>query len=74
VKVENIIFVHGAFQGGWVWDRIVPDLKKWGYNVFCPTLIGDDDDFNIGLQDGQRGDSGLSTTTFVPTRSAASLN
>lgn len=36
----QVILVHGAFQGGWVWDKIAPRLRATGYEVFCPTLAG----------------------------------
>lgn len=35
-----LILVHGAFQGGWVWDRVVPTIKAAGHIVYCPTLTG----------------------------------
>lgn len=37
-----LLFVHGAFQGGWVWDKIFPPLSKH-YQLFTPTLTGLDD-------------------------------
>lgn len=49
-----VILVHGAFQGGWVWDRILPKMKP--YRVFCPTLRAprennSESHTNIGLID-----------------------
>lgn len=37
---KQIILIHGAWHGGWVWDRLGPLLKKAGYNVICPDLSG----------------------------------
>ena len=36
----SFIFVHGAFQGGWVWEKIKPAVLAAGYNAFFPTLKG----------------------------------
>lgn len=38
--MANMVLVHGAFQGGWVWNKILPALKAAGHNVYCPTLTG----------------------------------
>lgn len=38
--MATIILVHGAFQGGWVWDKITPTLRAAGHTVYTPTLQG----------------------------------
>src|SRR5690348_230039 len=36
----TIVLVHGAWQGGWCWERVVPLLEKAGQEVRTPTLSG----------------------------------
>ena len=38
MKIDEIVLVHGAFQGPSVWRFIIPDLKNNGYKVFAPSL------------------------------------
>lgn len=38
--MATFVFVHGAFQGGWVWQKISGLLKQEGYAVHTPTLTG----------------------------------
>ncbi len=35
-----IVLVHGAWHGGWCWQRLVPLLAAAGHRVFTPTLTG----------------------------------
>lgn len=54
--MTTFILVHGAFQGGWVWDRVAPLLRFRGYAVYCPTLTGLGERSNeltpqVGLED-----------------------
>lgn len=37
---KTFLLVHGAWHGGWVWERTVPYLSNAGYRVFAPTLTG----------------------------------
>ena len=39
-KMANIILLHGAYQGGWIWQRVSAVLRAGGHNVFAPTLDG----------------------------------
>jgi pimeloyl-ACP methyl ester carboxylesterase len=39
-KMANIVLIHGAYQGGWVWQRVTPRLAAAGHRVFAPTLDG----------------------------------
>ncbi len=34
------VLVHGAFAGGWIWQRTARALARMGHEVFRPTLTG----------------------------------
>lgn len=34
------VLVHGAWHGGWCWDKVVSRLEKEGYRVEAPDLPG----------------------------------
>jgi pimeloyl-ACP methyl ester carboxylesterase len=34
------VLIHGAFRGGWSWDRVVPILRAAGHRAFAPSLTG----------------------------------
>lgn len=34
------VLVHGAWHGGWVWQRVAPLLRAAGHEVHTPTLTG----------------------------------
>ena len=34
------VLVHGAYIGGWAWDRLVPLLEDYGHTAHAPDLIG----------------------------------
>ncbi len=36
----TFVLVHGAWHGGWCWNRVVPLLRKTGAQVSAPTLTG----------------------------------
>ncbi|MGE4559049.1 MAG: alpha/beta fold hydrolase [Desulfobulbus sp.] len=38
--MASFVFVHGAFQGGWVWQKLAPLLCAQGHQVYTPTLSG----------------------------------
>ena len=38
--MANFFFVHGAFQGGWVWGKVAEMLRTRGHDVHTPTLSG----------------------------------
>ena len=38
--MATFVFVHGAFQGGWVWQKVAPLLRACGHEVHTPTLSG----------------------------------
>jgi pimeloyl-ACP methyl ester carboxylesterase len=36
----TFVLIHGAFHGGWCWDRVAQRLTALGHRVFAPTLAG----------------------------------
>jgi pimeloyl-ACP methyl ester carboxylesterase len=38
--VTTFVLVHGAWQGGWVWRRVLTRLRAAGHDVYAPTLTG----------------------------------
>jgi pimeloyl-ACP methyl ester carboxylesterase len=38
--VTTFVLVHGAWHGGWCWDRVAPRLRAAGHEVHAPTLTG----------------------------------
>ncbi len=38
--MSTFVLVHGAFRGGWSWDRVAPLLRAAGHEVLTPTLSG----------------------------------
>jgi pimeloyl-ACP methyl ester carboxylesterase len=38
--MTTFVLVHGAWHGGWAWDRVSPRLRKAGATVVAPTLSG----------------------------------
>src|SRR5579872_6529412 len=34
------VLIHGAYQGGWIWQRVSARLTAAGHTVFAPTLDG----------------------------------
>ena len=34
------VLIHGAYQGGWVWQRVTARLLAAGHTVFTPSLDG----------------------------------
>lgn len=38
--MATFVLVHGAFQGGWVWQRVEEALAELGHRVHRPTLSG----------------------------------
>ncbi len=38
--MSTFVLVHGAWQGGWCWKRVVSLLRQSGHDVFTPTLTG----------------------------------
>ncbi len=38
--MSTFVLVHGAWRGGWCWDRVRRMLRAQGHDVFTPTLTG----------------------------------
>jgi pimeloyl-ACP methyl ester carboxylesterase len=38
--MTNLVLVHGAWEAGWCWRKVVPHLRAAGHEVFTPTLTG----------------------------------
>src|SRR5947208_1736531 len=38
--MSTFVLVHGAWHGGWCWQRVVPLLERDGHTVHTPTLRG----------------------------------
>lgn len=38
--MTTYVLLHGAYQGGWIWQRVVPHLCMAGHRVLAPTLDG----------------------------------
>jgi pimeloyl-ACP methyl ester carboxylesterase len=38
--MSHLVLVHGAWHGGWCWDRVRPELLAAGHRVSTPTLAG----------------------------------
>jgi pimeloyl-ACP methyl ester carboxylesterase len=36
----TFVLVHGAWHGGWCWQRVADPLRGGGHRVFTPTLTG----------------------------------
>jgi pimeloyl-ACP methyl ester carboxylesterase len=34
------VLVHGAWHGGWVWEKVIPQLEARGHLVYAPDLPG----------------------------------
>ena len=38
--MSTFVLVHGAWHGGWCWDRLAEPLRSAGHEVHTPTLTG----------------------------------
>lgn len=38
--MSTYLLVHGAFHGGWAWQRVLPLLEDAGHRVLAPSLVG----------------------------------
>ncbi len=41
--MSTFVLVHGAWHGGWCWEKVVPLLKKEGHEVVVVDLPGHGD-------------------------------
>lgn len=42
--MNTYVLIHGAWHGGWCWDKVVPLLKEKGHKVEAPDLPGHGND------------------------------
>ena len=42
--MSTYVLIHGAWHGGWCWDKIAPALRNDGHTVLTPDLPGHGDD------------------------------
>ena len=40
ISPKDLVLVHGAFCGSWIWRRVADQLEQDGHKVFVPTLTG----------------------------------
>src|SRR3546814_5886229 len=38
--MATFVLIHGAYQGGWIWQRVAEPLRAAGHRVLTPTLDG----------------------------------
>jgi pimeloyl-ACP methyl ester carboxylesterase len=38
--MATFVLVHGAWFGGWCWQKVIPLLESAGHEVYAPTLTG----------------------------------
>ena len=38
--MPTFVLVHGAWHGGWRWNKVIPLLRREGATTFAPTLSG----------------------------------
>lgn len=38
--MTTYVLLHGAYQGGWIWQRVTPHLRDAGHSWLAPTLDG----------------------------------
>ena len=38
--MATFVLVHGAWHGGWCWQKVIPFLEEAGHEVYAPTLTG----------------------------------
>lgn len=42
--MATFVLIHGAWHGGWCWERLVPELEALGHAAHAPDLPGHGDD------------------------------
>lgn len=45
------LFVHGAYHGGWCWQRVVNILERQGHKAYAPSLTGNGDRVHLLSKD-----------------------
>ena len=44
MAIATFVLIHGAWHGGWCWDKVKPILEKNGHTVVAPDLPGHGED------------------------------
>ena len=57
-KPKTFVLVHGAWYGGWCWDKVAQALRAQGHNVSTPTCPGVGEQAHLLSKD-------ISLTTFI---------
>jgi pimeloyl-ACP methyl ester carboxylesterase len=57
-KPKTFVLVHGAWYGGWCWDKVAQALRAQGHNVTTPTCPGLGEQAHLLSKD-------ISLTTFI---------
>jgi pimeloyl-ACP methyl ester carboxylesterase len=57
-KPKTFVLVHGAWYGGWCWDKVAQDLRAQGHTVTTPTCPGLGEHAHLLSKD-------ISLTTFI---------
>lgn len=72
--MADFLMIHGAWHGGWCWDRVIPLLEAAGHRTHAPTLSGLEEERTepvdgIGMgthvEDVLRAASGLSSNRLI---------
>ncbi len=52
--MSTYVLIHGAWHGGWCWNKVVPLLEQAGHKVIAPDLPshGKDNETNYGDKQG----------------------
>jgi pimeloyl-ACP methyl ester carboxylesterase len=43
---KHFVLIHGAWHGGWCWERVIKELEKSGHTAEAPTMPGHNPDDN----------------------------
>lgn len=48
---RTYILIHGAYHGGWCWQRVTAILEAHGHKVYAPSLTGNGDRIHLLTKD-----------------------
>jgi hypothetical protein len=37
---KRFVLIHGAWHGGWCWDKVIAELEARGHTAEAPTMPG----------------------------------
>lgn len=70
--MTTFVLVHGAWHGGWCWQKVIPFLETADHEVYAPTLTGLAGTCVSGPGDWLRHSLGLPPLASQSSRDAAS--